>query len=339
MSEGALRRKRLSTFLSRADASSFALFLRRVFASGERCRVEVRLERAGGPPCVVQLEAQQVQPGGQGRLCRVALSDISAQRRAQDAVLAHNASLEERVESRSRHIRELGEELESFASALRHDLMGPVHGLGQAARTLMQSVPDPDSAQREAVQQLGAATQSLELHLAALLELIRAGQQRLRMQPVDLNRVVAQAWREASAGLPPESLRFTQEPLPSVSGDEAALKVLFRALFDNALKFSAPKPWHDQQPIRVTVCQQPTPGEVVVCVRDQGAGFNMRRKARLFGLFQRLHEAGEYPGVGLGLALVRRIILRHGGRVWAEGKPGQGATFWVSFPRPARDAG
>jgi light-regulated signal transduction histidine kinase (bacteriophytochrome) len=143
---------------------------------------------------------------------------------------------------------------------------------------------------------------------------------------VDLNRVL----RDLQGELADRDVELVTDPLPTVTGDSGTLRVVFLNLLSNALKFT-----RDRAPTRIQVCTQETGREYLICVQDNGVGFNMRQKSRLFGLFQRLHSERDFAGTGVGLAQMRRVVLRHGGRVWAEGKPDQGATFWFSLPKRA----
>jgi light-regulated signal transduction histidine kinase (bacteriophytochrome) len=129
-------------------------------------------------------------------------------------------------------------------------------------------------------------------------------------------------------------VRWLVGPLPRVTGDPAMLRVVFDNLLSNALKYTRPR----QQATIEIGGRTGDGGEAVIYVRDNGVGFDMRYHDKLFGVFQRLHRSDEFEGTGIGLATVRRIVSRHGGRTWAEGRPGDGATFYIALPTLETDA-
>lgn len=324
-----LTRKRLSAFVEPSQASSLALFLRRVFEAPVKRTAELRLRGAEGQVFHAQIEAlAAADEYGALTACRVAIIDITAQREAQEEVLRLNATLEERVEQRTAHIQELGEELETFVYSVTHDLLTPLRHIRTFTDQLVQGrEPDNDEQARYA-RHVRHSVDRMEHLLAGLVSFFRISRQRVKFVPVDLNRVIKEVIKDLRGDLEGRAVTLTTDRLPTVTGDSGTLQVVFLNLLGNALKFT-----RDRDPARVHVCAHETDREYVVCVEDNGVGFNMRQKGRLFGLFQRLHSERDFDGTGVGLAQVRRIVLRHGGRVWAEGKPGQGATFWFSLPK------
>ena len=339
MDRARLGGRRFSAFLGRNDASSFALFLRRVFTSGEPQRVELQVQPHSSPQAppgqaqFVQVDGE-VMPHADGqddgqpaRLCRLTLTDITAQRRAQEEVLRLNSTLEARVEQRTRQLRDLNGELETMMYAVTHDLQAPLSQIRGFTQALVRDLPVGEERQRY-MDYIGQSSDQMDALLFALQEYFRAGQQRLRADAVDLDRVLRGVWREQQAALGEREVVLTHDPLAQVRGDAVALQMVLSHLIGNAVKFT-----QGQAPARIHVCMKAHEQDFVVCVRDNGVGFNMRQKDRLFGVFQRLHRARDYGGVGMGLALVRRLVHRHGGRVWAESVPGQGATFYFALPR------
>ena len=329
-----IQRRRFSSFVDRSDASSYALFLRRVL-EGQRPQVlELPLNRSGGGSFVARLEGEAV-PGtqGEGAVCRVTVTDITLQREAQDEVQRLNETLEERVNERTEQLRGLNEELETFMHAVTHDLLAPLRHIRAFTRLLLGDLQPQTPQQQGHAEKVEQSVTSMETLLDALMDFFRSGQQRLRFQPVDLNRVLTEVRKDLAAEFEGREVRLEADPLPVVRGDSLALQLVFSSLLGNALKFTRQRP-----STRIRVCSRETAREYVVCVEDNGVGFNMRQKTRLFGMFQRLHSGEQYEGLGVGLALVRRLVQRHGGRVWAEGTPDQGATFWISFPKAAQDS-
>lgn len=334
MERARLRGRRFSAFLDRNDASSFALFLRRVFTAAQPQRVELRLQSATAPQAqpspvqFVQVDGELMpHSGSTARLCRLTLTDITAQHRAQEEVLRLNASLEEQIEVRTRQLRDLNGELETMMYAVTHDLQAPLRQIRGFTEVLLRDLPLSEDRQRH-MTYISQSSDQMDALLLALQDYFRAGQQRLRTDAVDLDRVVRGVWRERQATLDGQrQVILTHDPLPQVHGDAVALQMVLAELVGNAVKFT-----QGQEPARIHIYARTQGQEAVVCVRDNGVGFNMRQKDRLFGVFQRLHRTAEFGGVGMGLALVRRLIHRHGGRVWAESAPGQGATFFFTLP-------
>jgi len=162
-----------------------------------------------------------------------------------------------------------------------------------------------------------------------LLAFSRMGRHALAVRPVALKKLVDEIIQELMPDIAGRRIDWRIGDLPSVSGDEAMLRMALDNLIANAVKFT-----RTRKQARIEIGAQPIQGtEVVIFVRDNGVGFDMTYVDRLFGVFQRLHLEEEFEGTGIGLANVRRIVARHGGRTWAEGEPDQGATFFFSLPK------
>jgi light-regulated signal transduction histidine kinase (bacteriophytochrome) len=173
----------------------------------------------------------------------------------------------------------------------------------------------------------GAASQMGRL-VDDLLSFSRMGRAEMLRTRADLRSILDEAIRDLHADVKDRNISWDIRDLPTVSGDPAMLKLVFVNLLSNALKFTRPR---DRAIIEVG-CSSNERGETIVYVRDNGVGFDMKYGDKLFNLFQRLHRPEEFEGTGVGLANVRRIINRHGGRTWAEGKPGEGAAVFISLP-------
>ena len=324
--------RRFAAFVAPQGVSSFALFLRRVFGGdGEvpvKRTVELPLNGAAGEVLYAQIEGA-VAPDVEGPpQCRLTVTDITPQRLAQEEVLRLNTTLEERVERRTKHVRELSEELETFVYSVTHDLLTPLRHIRGFTQLLTRHFTPQDEQQERYAQHVEQSVDRMEQLLRALLDFFRSGQAQVHPRGVDLGLVVAEVRKDLAPELEGRELLFCSDALPTVYGDSVALQAAFANLLGNAYKFT-----RGRAPARVNVRARETEREYVIGVEDNGAGFNMRKKDRLFGVFQRLHGEREFEGTGVGLALVRRIVHRHGGRVWAEGKPGEGATFWLAFPK------
>ena len=221
-------------------------------------------------------------------------------------------------------------ELDSFSHSVAHDLRAPLRAVNGFAGMLESGYADKLDAEGRRL--LGVVRSSSELMgrlIEALLNFARLGRQPLKAQPVELDALVKQVIEELQAGTDGRSIDFAVGALGTAMADPALLRQVLANLLGNAIKFS-----RDRNPAVVEVgCRKEsdTSGAHVYYVKDNGAGFDMRHYDKLFGVFQRLHTADAFEGTGVGLSIVQRVITRHGGRVWADSKPGEGATFYFTL--------
>jgi PAS domain S-box-containing protein len=258
----------------------------------------------------------------------VAFEDISERKAAEENVHRLNASLEERVRQRTAELEEANRELESFSYSVSHDLRAPLRhitGFAQLLEQRAQGVLDERS--HHYLHTISEAARQGGRLVDDLLAFSRMGRAEVKKQRVALGALVDEVRRELAPEAEGRSITWRVEALPEVRADPALLHAVLKNLLSNALKYSRPVP----QPL-IEVGARREGAETVVWVRDNGVGFDMQYVGKLFGVFQRLHTAEEFEGTGIGLANVRRIIQRHGGRTWAEGQPGQGATFFFTLP-------
>lgn len=242
------------------------------------------------------------------------------------------AELEERVGRKSRELQAASKELEAFSYSVSHDLRAPLRHINAFIFLLEQSLqPNLDEESRRRLRVVADAAEHLGELVDDLLSLSRVGRQELRKVPVSLTSLV----KEARANLHEETrgrdIDWRIGMLPVVQGDPVALRQVLINLLSNAIKYSAPR----AHAVIELGCQN-APEETICFVRDNGVGFDMKHVSRLFGVFQRLHDERDFEGTGIGLAIVRRVIQRHGGRVWAEGVVDQGATFYFALPKSPR---
>lgn len=248
---------------------------------------------------------------------------------AEQEVRALNEELEERVSERTTELEAANHEMEAFSYSISHDLRAPLRAIDGFSRIL----EDEYSAEldAEATRLLGVVRSSVRQMgrlVDDLLEFSRLSRQPVSRRRVNPALIVAEAIE--ALGVPPERReQIVIGNLPTCSADAALLKQVFVNLISNALKFSA----GCEQP-RIEVGSEVVGGQPVCFVRDNGVGFNMRYADKLFVVFQRLHPSDQYEGTGVGLAIVQRIVQRHGGRVWAEGRVNQGATFYFTMEGP-----
>lgn len=253
--------------------------------------------------------------------------------RAQDDLRGLNAELEQRVAKRTEELAAANKELESFSYSVSHDLRAPVRAIAGFSKLLAEQ--HGEQLDPEALRKLGIV-RSEAARMGALIDDLlafsRLGRQSLQMKSVDMAELVRMNLETLGAGNAGTQPKVTVGSLPAASGDRGLLAQVWANLLANAFKFSARR----EGPV-IEVDGYVSKTDNVYLVRDNGVGFDPRYVSKLFGVFQRLHDPAEFPGTGVGLALVHRIIARHGGRVWAEGQPNAGATFYFSLPRKDDD--
>jgi PAS domain S-box-containing protein len=257
--------------------------------------------------------------------------DITSIRRAEAQLAALNAELEQRVQSRTAELRAVNAELESFGYAVAHDLRAPLRAMNGFSQALIEdfgATLDPEA--RRYLDHIIRGSTRMGGLIDGLLQLSRSTRGTLRHEPVDLSALADGVLRELVASEPGRTVTCEVAPGMIASGDERMLEAVMRNLIGNAWKYSAGR---DTAHIR---CYPDTvEGRPCFCVSDNGAGFDMAHSNMLFKPFQRLHRQDEFPGIGIGLATVQRIVHRHGGEVYARSSPGMGATFSFYLPGQA----
>lgn len=238
-----------------------------------------------------------------------------------------NEDLERRVSELTAQLDAANRELESLSYAISHDLRAPLRHLSGFSTLLLERVGGADETAAQYARTIAGAAQRMGRLIDDLLALSHAVRAELHVQDIDLNALIGDARRECTREAGGRDIAWKVGELPRVRGDAAMLRTAFVHLLSNAVKFTAKR---SAAIIEIEANRKET-GEIVLFVRDNGAGFDMRYVGRLFGMFQRLHREDEFEGRGAGLAIVQRIVRRHGGRVWAEGESGSGAVFYVAL--------
>ncbi|WP_027481407.1 PAS domain-containing sensor histidine kinase [Deinococcus pimensis] len=255
----------------------------------------------------------------------VAHEDVTAARLAD---LRHH-QLDDEVGQRTQALREANDELDAFAASVSHDLRAPVRHVQGFLSLLRRRLTDGrlDANETRMLDIVESASVRLGTMIDEMLNLSRVSRAGLRAEQVDVAEIVRDVWRNLTPGHEARDLRLVLHDTPGVRADPGLLRLALENLLGNAVKYTG----HVEH-AEVHVGGTCDDAECVVWVRDNGVGFDPRYADRLFRPFQRLHRDDEFEGVGMGLINVRRIVVKHGGRVWAESQPGRGATFYLALP-------
>lgn len=250
-----------------------------------------------------------------------------------DTIEHPQAALVRRLEARNERLQEAvrsaGREIDSLTYGIAHDLRTPlmhIDGFAQLLQSSPGAVLDHDS--RDHLERIIAATRTMSEQLGALVEYSHINSSELVITELDLEEVLSESLQRVRPWTQGRNIQWQRTRLPSIRGDEDLLRQVFVNLLANAVKFT-----RSRDPAVIEIGTRVEQGrELLLFVRDNGVGFDLQYASKLFTPFQRMHSADSPRGVGMGLAKVRRIVTRHGGRVWAESQVGQGATFYFTLP-------
>jgi len=258
-----------------------------------------------------------------------AARDITELKQAQEALKQINETLEQRVSERTERLDATNKELESFSYSVSHDLRAPLRAIDGYSRMILRNHGDKfDEETKRRFEQIKDAVTNMGQIIDDLLMLSKSGTRELVVRSVDMSRLIEMVWGELRKANPDRDMMLKMNsPVPPGLADEGLIQQVVVNILSNAVKFT-----RRREMAIIEAAGVECDNEIVYYVRDNGVGFDMQYRDKLFNVFQRLHSADEYEGTGIGMALVQRIIHRHGGRVWAEAEVDKGATFYFTLP-------
>jgi PAS domain S-box-containing protein len=314
-------------FFEGADRATLEAALRAAIDRGTPYDLELQLTSARGVKKWVRTICRPITDNGKVVRVRGSLQDITDRKRAEAEIRQLNAELEQRVRDRTAELEAANKELEAFSYSVSHDLRAPLRAVGGFSRIVVEEYgPHLPEKAREYLADVQSGARRMGQLVDDLLAFSRIGRAAINRQTIDAQKLVEDCLREVTTTPDARRIDARVADLPPCRADLSLLRQVWLNLLSNAVKYSGKR-----NPAVVEVGATAGPDGPTYFVRDNGVGFDMRYAHKLFGVFQRLHRAEEYEGTGIGLALVQRIVQRHGGRVWAEAAPDAGATFYFSL--------
>jgi PAS domain S-box-containing protein len=287
--------------------------------------LELTARRKDGHEFPVEVSLSPV-PNDEGLWVISTVRDITERKRAEQKIQQLHAELEQRVIERTTELEAANEDLKAFIYSVSHDLRMPLASIDSFASMALDDAGLLPAATRRYLELIRQGTLHMEALITGLLDLSRLSRQPLQKERVRMRELVAQALETLNGHTQRPNLTIHVGPLPDAEADPVLLKQVWINLLSNAVKYT-----RQRESARVDIGATTSRGATTYYVRDNGVGFDPQQAERLFGVFQRLHGEEEYEGTGVGLAIVQRIVRRHGGRVWAEAKVGEGATFYFTL--------
>jgi PAS domain S-box-containing protein len=290
--------------------------------------IEQRLVQLNGTSVAVEIAAAPLVFAGK-EAAQVIAHDIRERKRAEEEIRSLNMDLEQRVTERTVELEAANKELEAFSYSVSHDLRAPlrhIEGFVEILTTTSTQALDEDS--RRHLETIASSAKQMGRLIDDLLAFSRTARAELSKETTDLKELVEAVIRDLSQEARSRDVQWVVGDLPEVEADNPLLRQVLVNLLGNALKYT-----RTRKQARIEIGSTSTRADHTIFIRDNGVGFDMRYSHKLFGVFQRLHRASDFEGTGVGLANVRRIIARHGGRAWAEAELNKGATFYFALPR------
>jgi len=250
--------------------------------------------------------------------------DITARKQAEDLLARQAAELQERTAQ----LEVANQELESFSYSVSHDLRAPLRAIDGLSRIILRQQDQLDETSRRQFNMIRDNIKMMGVLIDNLLSFSRVQKTSMKTSVIDMDKLAREVWDELRDANMERELEFKMTGILPGCGDQNLIRQVLLNLLDNAVKFTK-----NRKPGIIEMSSFKETGKIVYCVKDNGAGFDMEYASKLFGVFQRLHSVEEYEGTGVGLAIVQRIINRHGGRVWGEGKENGGAAFYFALPQ------
>lgn len=322
--------RRPISFLAQPGSSEeMSIILKKVRKGEAAGHHEILHLRKDGTPIDVSINVSPIKDSAGKIVGAVTIArDISERRKVESALADHAAELQQRAVQ----VEEINKELESFSYSVSHDLRAPLRAIDGYSRMILRQQGDQfDENTKRLFTVIRDNVKTMGQLIEDLLAFSRLGREALSSSRLNMEELIRETWEELKAADPDRPVKVKIDPLPPGMGDRSLIKQVLVNILANAVKFTRPR----EVPV-IEVGGYATGAENVYYVRDNGVGFDMQYHDKLFGVFQRLHSADEYEGTGVGLAIVQRIVHRHGGRIWAESKPDDGACFYFTLPAAAK---